>query len=197
MPLLRSAVLCATLFLAVPALAAEVGDPAPAFTLKDEVGGSHALDQYRGKIVILEWTNPECPFVQRHYGGKTMQRTLATLGGKDGKKVVWLAVDSTSHNTPAKSKAWKAEQGFPYPVLQDATGDVGHAYGAKNTPHMFVIDEKGVLRYAGAIDDDPRGRNTTPTNYVEKAVNALATGKAVSPSTSDPYGCTVKYGKSS
>jgi peroxiredoxin len=194
MPLLRSAVLCATLLLAAPALAADVGQPAPAFNLKDEVGASHALDQYRGKIVILEWTNPECPFVQRHYGGKTMQRTLATF---DRKKVVWLAVDSTSHNTPAKSKAWKAEQGFPYPVLQDPSGEAGHAYGAKTTPHMFVIDEKGVLRYAGAIDDDPRGRSTTPTNYVEKAVNALATGKAVSPTTSDPYGCTVKYGKSS
>ncbi len=191
---LRSAVLCATVLLSAPALAAEVGQPAPAFNLKDEVGASHALDQYRGKIVILEWTNPECPFVQRHYGGKTMQRTLSSFAGK---KVVWLAVDSTSHNTPAKSKAWKAEQAFPYPVLQDQSGEVGHAYGAKTTPHMFVIDEKGVLRYAGGIDDDPRGRSTTPTNYVEKAVNALVTGKAVSPSTSDPYGCSVKYGKSS
>jgi peroxiredoxin len=192
--LLRSAVLCATLLLSAPALAAEVGQPAPTFNLKDEVGASHALDQYRGKIVILEWTNPECPFVQRHYGGKTMQRTLASFAGK---KVVWLAVDSTSHNTPVKSKAWKAEQGFPYPVLQDQSGAVGQAYGAKTTPHMFVIDEKGVLRYAGGIDDDPRGHSTTPTNYVEKAVNALAAGKAVSPSTSDPYGCSVKYGKSS
>ena len=82
-------------------------------------------------------------------------------------------------------------------MLQDASGEVGHAYGAKTTPHMFVIDETGVFRYAGAIDDDPRGRSTTPTNYVEKAVNAVATGKAVSPTTSDPYGCTVKYGKSS
>ena len=82
MPLLRSAILCASLLLAAPALAADVGQPAPAFNLKDEVGASHALDQYRGKIVILEWTNPECPFVQRHYGSKTVQRTLGSFAGK-------------------------------------------------------------------------------------------------------------------
>jgi len=194
MSLVRPLLLCASLSLAVPALAADVGQPAPAFTLRDEVGTSHALEQYRGKIVVLEWTNPECPFVQRHYAARTMQKTLASFAGK---KVVWLAVDSTSHNTPASSKSWKAQQGFGYPVLQDASGDVGHAYGAKTTPHMFVIDEKGVLRYAGGIDDDPRGRSTAPTNFVERAVSALLAGQPVSPSTSDPYGCSVKYGKSS
>jgi len=182
--------LCASL-LAAPVLAAEVGRPAPAFALKDELGVSHALEQYRGKIVVLEWTSTECPFVQRHYSHRTMQNTLASLSGKN---VVWLAVDSTGHNTPARSREWKAEKGFSYPVLQDQDGAVGHAYGAKTTPHMFVIDEKGVLRYAGAIDDDPRGRSEAPTNYVQKAVTALAAGRPVSPSTSDPYGCTVKYG---
>jgi len=186
--------LAASLSLTTATLAADVGQPAPAFSLRDEVGTPHTLAQYRGKIVVLEWTNPECPFVQRHYAGKTMQRTLASFSGK---KVVWLAVDSTSHNTPAKSKSWKAEQGFSYPVLQDASGEVGLAYGAKTTPHMFVIDDKGVLRYAGGIDDDPRGHSATPTNYVEKAVNALAAGQPVSPSTTDSYGCSVKYGKSS
>ena len=191
---LRPMMLSLPLLLAAPALAADVGQPAPGFTLKDESGGSHALERYRGKIVVLEWTNPECPFVQRHYAAKTMQRPLE---GFAGKTVVWLAVDSTSHNTPERSKAWKAEQGFLYPVLQDPSGAVGHAYGAKTTPHMFVIDEKGVLRYAGGIDDDQRGHSATPTNYVEKAVNALAAGQPVSPSTSDPYGCSVKYGKSS
>ncbi|HZX41266.1 MAG TPA: redoxin domain-containing protein [Myxococcaceae bacterium] len=190
----RLLLVCASLSLVTSALAADVGQPAPAFTLRDEMGASHALEQYRGKIVVLEWTNPECPFVQRHYAAKTMQKTLASFAGK---KVVWLAVDSTSHNTPAKSKSWKAEQAFTYPVLQDASGDVGRAYGAKTTPHMFVIDEKGVLRYAGGIDDDPRGHSTTPTNFVEKSVNALLAGQPVSPSTSEPYGCSVKYGKSS
>ncbi len=190
----RLLLVCASLSLGTSARAADVGQPAPAFTLRDEMGASHALEQYRGKIVVLEWTNPECPFVQRHYAARTMQKTLASFAGK---KVVWLAVDSTSHNTPAKSKSWKAEQAFTYPVLQDASGDVGRAYGAKTTPHMFVIDEKGVLRYAGGIDDDPRGHSTTPTNFVEKSVNALLAGQPVSPSTSEPYGCSVKYGKSS
>jgi peroxiredoxin len=190
----RTLLLAATLSLATPALAAEVGQPAPAFTLKDETGASHALDQYRGNIVVLEWTNPECPFVQRHYGDKTMQKTLSSFAGK---KVVWLAIDSTNTNTSDKSKAWKAAQDIHYPILQDKSGTVGHAYGAKTTPHMFVIDEKGVLRYAGAIDDDPRGRSQTPTNFVQKAVTAVSAGQPVSPSTSTPYGCSVKYGSSS
>lgn len=181
---------------ALPAAAApaEVGQPAPSFALKDESGVQHSLAQYRGKVVVLEWTNPECPFVQRHYASKTMQKTLAALGGKP---VVWLAIDSTYSNTPEKSAAWKKEQGFSYPVLQDPSGTVGHAYGAKTTPHMFVIDEQGVVRYAGAIDDDPRGRSPVPTNYVRQAVEAVETGKAVPATTSVPYGCTVKYKASS
>lgn len=191
---LRTLTLASTLALSLPALAADVGQPAPAFTLKDENGQAHSLSEYKGRIVVLEWTNPECPFVQRHYSEKTMQKTLASLGGKP---VAWLAVDSTSHNVAASSKAWKDKNGFSYPVLQDASGTVGHAYGAKTTPDMFVIDEKGVLRYSGAIDDDPRGRTATPINYVQKAVNAVASGQPVSPSVTQSYGCTVKYEKSS
>jgi peroxiredoxin len=190
----RTLSLAGVLALALPALAAEVGKPAPAFTLRDENGKAHSLSEYRGRIVVLEWTNPECPFVQRHYGEKTMQKTLAALSDK---QVVWLAVDSTSHNVPESSRAWKARNGFSYPVLQDASGAVGHAYGAKTTPGMFVIDEKGVLRYSGAIDDDPRGKSSTPTNYVKQAVNAVASGQPVSPSVTESYGCTVKYDKSS
>ncbi|HXX29446.1 MAG TPA: redoxin domain-containing protein, partial [Myxococcaceae bacterium] len=147
------AIVLGSLALAGPAVGSpvEVGQPAPTFALPDESGLQHSLTQYRGKVVVLEWTNPECPFVQRHYTSKTMQKTLAALG----KQVVWLAIDSTYSNTPEKSAAWKKEQGFPYPVLQDPSGAVGHAYGAKTTPHMFVIDEQGMVRYAGAIDDDP------------------------------------------
>ncbi len=179
------------LFLAAPAFAdAEVGKPAPAFTLKDESGKEHSLAQYKGKIVVLEWTNPECPFVKRHYESDTM---ATTLKGFDAKKVVWLAVDSTAHNTPAKSAEWKKAEGFTYPVLQDASGTVGKAYGAKTTPHMYVIDEKGVLRYAGAIDDDPRGKSATPVNHVKTTVNALLSGKPVPSATTEPYGCSVKY----
>ena len=190
----RTLSLAGVLALALPALAAEVGKPAPAYTMRDENGKAHSLSEYRGRIVVLEWTNPECPFVQRHYGEKTMQKTLAALSDK---QVVWLAVDSTSHNVPESSRAWKARNGFSYSVLQDASGAVGHAFGAKTTPGMFVIDEKGVLRYSGAIDDDPRGKSSTPTNYVKQAVNAVASGQPVSPSVTESYGCTVKYDKSS
>jgi peroxiredoxin len=172
------------------AYGAEVGQPAPDFNLQDETGAKHALSQYRGKVVVLEWTNPECPFVQRHYADKTMQKTLASYAGKP---VVWLVIDSSQSNTPAKSAAWKKEQGFTPPVLQDASGTVGHAYGAKTTPEMYVIDVAGVLRYAGAIDDDPRGRNPSAVNYVRQAVDALEAGKPVPVTTSQPYGCTVKY----
>ena len=184
----------ALLGLAAPAFAAdtaEVGKPAPTFKLKDEAGKEHSLAQYQGKIVVLEWTNPGCPFVQRHYTANTMQKTF---GGYDAKKVVWLAVDSTSGNTPEKSAAWKKEKGFTYPVLQDASGTVGKAYGAKTTPHMYVIDEQGVVRYVGAIDDDPRGnKKEGVTNHVKTAVDALLSGKPVPAATTEPYGCSVKY----
>ncbi|WP_163994069.1 thioredoxin family protein [Pyxidicoccus caerfyrddinensis] len=179
------------LFLGAPAFAdAEVGTAAPAFTLKDETGKEHSLAQYKGKVVVLEWTNPECPFVQRHYSADTMANTLK---GFDAKKVVWLAVDSTAHNTPDKSAAWKKTEGFSYPVLQDASGTVGKSFGAKTTPHMYVIDEQGVVRYAGAIDDDPRGKSDKKVNHVKAAVDALLGGKAVPTATSTPYGCSVKY----
>ncbi|WNG43196.1 thioredoxin family protein [Archangium minus] len=170
---------------------AQVGKPAPAFTLKDESGKEHSLSQYKGKVVVLEWTNPGCPFVQRHYTAGTMQKTLT---GFDANKVVWLAVDSTAANTPDKSAAWKKEKGFAYPVLQDPSGTVGKSYAAKTTPHMYVIDEQGVVRYAGAIDDDPRGNKKTGiTNHVKTAVDALLSGKPVPASTTEPYGCSVKY----
>ena len=176
---------------ALAADTAQVGKPAPAFTLKDETGKEHSLAQYKGKVVVLEWTNPECPFVQRHYTADTM---ATTLKGFDAKKVVWLAVDSTSSNTPDKSAAWKKTEGFTYPVLQDASGTVGKSFGAKTTPHMYVIDEQGVVRYAGAIDDDPRGnKKEGTTNYVKTAVDALLSGKPVPASTTEPYGCSVKY----
>ena len=178
---------------AAPAFAAEeakVGQPAPAFSLKDEAGKAHDLSQYKGKVVVLEWTNPECPFVQRHYKAQTMTKTLQ---GVDASKVVWLAVDSSATHTAASAKAWKQAQGFAYPVLLDGEGRTGQAYGAKTTPHMYVIDAQGVLRYAGAIDDDPRGNSGAAKNHVRTAVDALLGGKPVPASTTKPYGCSVKY----
>lgn len=161
---------------------AEVGKPAPAFILKDDFGKVHSLAQYRGKVVVLEWTNPGCPFVRRHLAASTMATTRA---GFDAQKVVWLAVDSTSS---------PVTMSLGYPVLQDAAGTVGRSFGAKWTPQMFVIDAQGVVRYAGAIDDDPRDKKRTGiTNYVKDAVNALLSGKQVPISTTEPYGCSVKY----
>jgi len=178
------------LLLAVGPEPAAVGKPAPDFMSLDETGAAHKLSQYRGHAVVLEWTNSDCPFVERHYSADTMEKLAVALGATD---VVWLAVNSTHSNTPADSKAWKAEQGFAFPTLQDPDGTLGHLYGARTTPHLFVIDAAGVLRYNGAIDDDPYGKAAKPTNYVGGAVQALLAGGAPDPSETKPYGCSVKY----
>lgn len=180
-------------FVSAPVFAAdtaEVGKPAPAFTLKDEAGKAHSLSEYKGKVVVLEWTNPECPFVKRHYEAKTMQNTQK---GFDAKKVVWLTVDSSSTHNAKSAADWKKKEGFSQPVLLDTDGAVGKSYAAKTTPHMYVIDGEGVVRYAGAIDNDPRGKEATKMNYVQTAVDALLNGKQVATPTSEPYGCSVKY----
>lgn len=173
-----------------PVAAATVGQPAPAFTLQDEAGLEHSLDKYKGKIVVLEWTNPGCPFVVRHYDKDTMANSFKTTGADD---VVWLAVDSTKSVTADSAKTWKTAEGFPYPVLLDADGKIGKAYGAKTTPHMFVLDKEGKLAYSGAIDDDPTGKAEKPRNYVLDAVQALKNGNAPEVPSTDPYGCSVKY----
>jgi len=189
--LMSSLALAVTLF-ASSALAngAEVGKAAPSFELEDEAGKVHRLSDYKGKVVVLEWTNPECPFVKRHYAAKTMETTHKGFAGKD---VVWLAIDSTSHNTPQKSAAWKKEAGFSHPVLQDPSGATGKAYGAKTTPHMYVIDGEGVVRYAGGIDDDPRGKSAKPNNHVKAAVTAVLAKQVPPAQSTKPYGCSVKY----
>ncbi|RYZ42118.1 MAG: redoxin domain-containing protein [Myxococcaceae bacterium] len=182
-------------FVGAPVLAADtakVDKPAPAFTLKDEAGKSHSLADYKGKVVVLEWTNSECPFVKRHYEAKTMQTTQK---GFDASKVVWLTVDSTASHNAKVAADWKKKEGFTQPVLIDTDGKVGKSYAAKTTPHMYVIDGQGMVRYAGAIDDDARGNKTDgpTTNYVKTAVDALLNGKEVPTVTSEPYGCSVKY----
>ena len=177
---------------AAPVRAAEtprVGAAAPEFSLPDEQGAPHKLSDYRGKLVVLEWTNPECPYVKRHYREGTMEK----LSEEFDSDVVWLAINSTRSNTPEESQAWKQEQGFEYATLQDAAGEVGHLYGARTTPNMYVIDSEGVLRYSGAIDDDPRGRTDRPRNYVSGAIEALLAAAAPDPSETRPYGCSVKY----
>ena len=190
--ILSAAVVAIAAAVAAVAIAAEtprVGSPAPAFSLPDEQGVSHKLEDYRGKTVVLEWTNQDCPYVQRHYDADTMEK-LAEHFGTD---VVWLAVNSTSDNTPKDTQTWKNEQGFQYATLQDPDGAVGHLYGARTTPDMFIVDAKGVLRYSGAIDDDPRGRADSPANYVDGALKALMANTDPDPSQTRPYGCSVKY----
>lgn len=189
--LLPAVVVAALLFsersLAVSA--ASVGNPAPAFTLKDETGKAHSLAQYRGSVVVLEWTNSRCPFVVHHTREKTMAKTARAFS----EKVVWLAVNSSFFNRPEDSRQWREKNGLGYPTLQDPTGSVGRAYGARTTPHMFVIDAKGVIRYTGAIDDDPHFEKQRPTNYAHEAIAALLAGKQPSPASTKPYGCSVKY----
>ena len=170
---------------------AVVGQPAPEFTAKDQDGRDVDLAQLRGKIVVLEWTNPDCPFVRRHYGAKTMRTLSDRFKAQD---VVWLAVNSTNYMDAARDRAWRTEQGFSYPVLDDHAGTVGTAYGAKTTPHMFVIDRKGTVVYAGAIDDDAAGGSeTTARNYVAEALDDVTAGKPVRVAETKPYGCSVKY----
>jgi len=171
---------------------AEVGKPAPDFALKDLTGKEYKLSDFKGQIVVLEWINHECPVVNRCYASNIMNNTAAKF--KD-KPVAWLAVDS-SHFCEEKAQAvrkWVEGKKIEHPLLLDAAGKVGHLYKAKTTPHMFVIDKKGILAYAGAIDNNPYGKEKSPRNYVEEAIIALLEGSTVATPTTKSYGCTVKY----
>ena len=183
-----------------PVLAAPVpGQPAPAFRGVDTSGKPVSLADFRGKTVVLEWNNPNCPFVQKHYTSGNMQ-SLQQKNTAAG--VVWLAINSTteSHSdymAPVKLAAWFGEQkSTPTAIMMDPKGEIGRAYGAKVTPHMYVIDAKGTLVYAGAIDDK-RSANPadvkTATNHVAAALGEVAAGKSVTTSTTTAYGCTIKY----
>jgi peroxiredoxin len=180
---------------AVWASSGTVGDTAPTFTLKSVDGKTVSLSDFKGKTVVLEWMNPNCPFSARHAREKTME-DLATQHGE----VVWLGINSTNaksgdFETPDQYKAYNAKNGITYPVLYDETGATGHAYDAKTTPHMFIIDATGKVVYNGAIDDDPSGRKekTARLNYVGKGLSAEESGATPNPATTKPYGCTVKY----
>lgn len=169
-----------------------VGQSAPPFELVSVGGEKVSLADYAGKTVVLEWFNPNCPVSRRHAEAKTMTSTEAKHPA-----VVWLGINSTktSHGDyldPAAQKKYMDEHGVDYPVLYDTSGDVGRAYGAKTTPHMYVIDPAGKIAYMGAIDDDPRGKGAS-VNYVDAALSALAAGEPVDPASTKPYGCSVKY----
>src|SRR5688572_4464969 len=169
---------------------ATIGAPAPQFSLQDQTGKTHNLADYNGKIVVLEWFNEECPIVVRHYKADTMNSLASKYAGKD---VVWLAINSTAGKTNDANKAAAAEWKMDRPILNDSGGQVGKMYGAKTTPHMYVIDKNGTLAYMGGIDNDDRGNKADKVNYVDKAVSELLAGNSVSEPQSKPYGCSVKY----
>jgi len=188
-----AASLAATAFANAPA-----GQPAPAFTATDLSGKPVNLADYKGKTVVLEWHNFGCPFVQKHYRSGNMQ----ALQKKYGPDVVWLAVNSTNRTSSDYTEPAKLSsqlQGFnaaPARYLMDEAGTVGGAYGAKTTPHMYIIDPAGKVVYNGAIDDK---RSTsvedvkTAKNYVAAALDEMKAGKPVSVASTTPYGCSVKY----
>jgi peroxiredoxin len=178
---------------------AVVGQPAPAFTLTDSNGKAHSLTDLKGKTVVLEWWNHECPFVGKHYGSGNMQKLQRDWTAKG---VVWLTVNSSApgkqgHVDAAKANALMKEKGgAPTAVLLDHDGKIGKAYGAKTTPHLFVIDGKGTVVYAGGIDDKPstdQADIATAKNLVSAALAEVTAGKPVTTATSQPYGCSVKY----
>jgi peroxiredoxin len=171
-----------------------VGEQAPGFTLTDSAGSAVSLADFKGKVVVLEWTNPDCPFVQRHYQEGSM-KNLSSTYSENG--VVWLTVNSTNYMDAAANADFVKKEGITWPVLVDQDGTVGHEYGAATTPHMFIIDAKGIVVYEGAIDDDPRGNMEAGarTNYVSQTLNELAAGQSVSTPETKPYGCSVKYKK--
>ena len=169
---------------------------APDFTLKNHDGKEVKLADYKGKIVVLEWINHECPFVKYHYEKKPTMNELAKKYKE--KKVVWLAIDSTNHQETKKNKEYAEKNKILHPILDDRSGKVGRAYKATNTPHMFIINTDGNIVYNGAIDNAPLGKvpeDKELVNYVDKALKELTSGKTVSISKTKPYGCTVKYKK--
>lgn len=200
----RSAQLfAATLVLVVSATvvaAPQIGEPAPDFSVVDTKGDMHSLSDYAGQKVILEWTNHECPFVAKHYGAGNMQEQQRIA--REEHDVVWLTIISSKpgsqgHVSPEKADELTASRDAdPNAVLLDESGDTGRAYDARVTPHMYIIDEDGILRYMGGIDSIPSAdQDDIPdaTQYVMVALDDLAAGEEISHKTTRPYGCTVKY----
>lgn len=190
----------AALAFAAPAMAeVTTNTAAPDFTAVDSNGISHSLSDFKGKTVVLEWTNHECPYVVRHYKDGNMQGTQEATKSTLNDDVVWLSVVSSApgnqgYVTPAQANQVKADKGSnATAVLLDPTGELGRLYGAKTTPHMYVVDPDGTLSYQGAIDDKPRGESSSATNYVKMAAVEMAAGQAVSNPQTTPYGCGVKY----
>ena len=180
------------LALVFSAWALDIGEKAPDFRLSSTEGQTYSLSSFTGKVVVLEWFNPGCPFVQYTY-----EHQLTTAVANNNPDVVWLAINSSApkkqgHGVQANQESkdkWK----IPFPILLDESGIVGKKYGAKTTPHMYVINQKGVLVYQGALDDSPLGKGKERQPYVEDALSSLRAGEKISPSQTKAYGCSVKY----
>jgi peroxiredoxin len=194
-------VLSILLLAALPALAspATVGQPAPAFSATDSSGKTLSLADFKGRTVVLEWVNPGCPYVRKHYDSANMQHTQKAAVDRG---VVWLAVNSTApghhdYRPPADMAAWmQAQKAAATATLMDSDGKVGRAYGARTTPHMYVIDASGTLAYAGGIDDKPSANPAdvkSANNHVNAALDDVLAGRPVARASTRPYGCSVKY----
>lgn len=180
--------------------APQLGQPAPDFSVVDTAGQTHSLSDFAGQKVVLEWTNHDCPFVVKHYSADNMQDQQR--GSRDDHEVTWLTVISSKpgaqgHVSPEQAdELTETRNAYPSAVLLDESGDMGRAYDARVTPHMYIIDEDGILRYMGGIDSNP---SSDPDDipgakqFVVAALDELAAGVAISDSVTRPYGCTIKY----
>ena len=169
-----------------------IGGQAPTFQLKDQNGKTVDLSDYKDKVVVLEWFNNECPFVVKHYQTGAMNQTAQKYSDKD---VVWLAINTTNNHNSEHNKKIAGEWSIDRPILDDSEGKVGRMYGAKTTPHMFVIN-KGTIVYNGAIDSNRSSKSSdiaSSENYVAKALDEVLAGQTVSNPETKPYGCSVKY----
>lgn len=193
------AVIGTIFILSSPGWAQEIGSPAPDFTATDTHGASHSLSSYKGKFVVLEWTNYECPFIKKHYESFNMQNLQRAYTEKG---VIWFSVNSSAlgkqgNFTPDEWNQKIHEKGSKATaVLLDSDGKVGQLYGAKTTPHMFVINPDGILIYKGAVDDIPstdKADISKAHNYVQAALDEAMTGKEVTQPENQSYGCPVKY----
>jgi peroxiredoxin len=194
-----AAAAAAPLMITSAAASPETGKPAPNFTAADSKDKQHTLAAYKGKTVVLEWTNHECPYTVKHYATGNMQalQKAATDSG-----VVWLTLVSSRPGSQGHVNGLEADKltddrkAHPSAVLLDPKGEVGRLYGARTTPHMFVIDPAGMLVYMGAIDDQPTANHATikgARNYVREALEAVAQGRPVALASTRPYGCSIKY----
>ena len=179
--------------------AVQVDQPAPDFSLNSAAGSTVSLSDYQGKTVVLEWTNHDCPYVQKHYDSDNMQSLQRKYAAKD---VVWLSIISSAPGKQGYVDAETANQltssrnAAPTQVLFDPEGTVGRQYGARTTPHMYIIDKEGSLRYAGGIDSIKSANPSDiakATNYVDEGLTSLLAGQAIAKKSSSPYGCSVKY----